>query len=65
MPAWKFDPCKLEYDNMNELGRLQPGQITISWKNNGFSPAVKLLVTVIGSGEVCQDPGRYVCLGIG
>ncbi|XP_063699765.1 uncharacterized protein LOC134830273 isoform X2 [Culicoides brevitarsis] len=64
-PAWKIDPCKLEYDNLSEDSRLQPGQLQIKWKNNGYSPAVKLLVTVIGKDEVCLDRERFVCLGFG
>lgn len=64
-PSWKFDPCKLEFGNLIEAPRFQPGQLAISWKNNGYSPAVKLLVTVVGNGEMCLESNRFVCLGIG
>uniref|UniRef100_A0A336K1L0 CSON012984 protein n=1 Tax=Culicoides sonorensis TaxID=179676 RepID=A0A336K1L0_CULSO len=65
VPTWKIDPCQLEFQNFMEISRYHPGQLTLTWENNGFTPAIQVLITVLGQGEVCNEPGNFVCLGIG
>ncbi|KAL5288905.1 hypothetical protein ACFFRR_009230 [Megaselia abdita] len=65
-PSLIIDPCLMEaMNNMEDPVRLFPGRLKIIWAHNSNKVASKLMITVLGKGDACQNENKHPCLHIG
>lgn len=45
--------------------RLLPGRLKIIWNHGGNKPVYKLIITVMGKGDQCDENEKHPCLKFG
>ncbi|XP_055838718.1 uncharacterized protein LOC129906814 isoform X2 [Episyrphus balteatus] len=67
IPSWQVDPCQLEDSSMDmeDPVKLFQGRLRVVWEHGGHELSSKLMITVLGKGDACQEDNKHPCLKIG
>lgn len=67
IPSWQVDPCQLEDSSvdMEDPVKLFQGRLRVVWEHGGHKLSSKLMITVLGKGDACQQDNKHPCLKIG
>ncbi|XP_055919516.1 uncharacterized protein LOC129951412 isoform X2 [Eupeodes corollae] len=65
--SWQVDPCQLEdaTADMEDPVKLFQGRLRVVWEHGGHELSSKLMITVLGKGDACQEENKHPCLKIG
>lgn len=67
IPSWQVDPCQLEDSSvdMEDPVKLFQGRLRVVWEHGGYELSSKLMITVLGKGDACEQDNKHPCLKIG
>jgi hypothetical protein len=63
---WRFDPCQMEANNVNEEQmKILQGRVKVLWVHGSNEPNYKLIITVVSKGDSCRHKSKHPCLKFG